>query len=264
MIRVGPAGSAGRGNLAGIRKVARMGLDCMEVEFTYGVRMKAGDARAVGELAAELGVLLSVHAPYYINLASYEEEKLAASRRRILDSCERAHAMGAGKVVFHPGFYQKRSAAETYDIIRGEIEALQAEIAARRWNVQLCPETTGKPSQFGSLEEIFSLMSDTGCGITIDFAHLYARLQGRIDWGDLLGGLPKAFHAHFSGIEYGPKGEKKHIATEEAFFEPLAREMVRRDFDITLINESPRPYEDAAMMKRVVQRLQGLRSDRDA
>ncbi len=256
VIRIGPAGSAGKGNLAGIRKVARMGLDCMEVEFTYGVRMKPEDAVSVGELAAEMGVVLSVHAPYYINLASYEEEKLAASRQRILDSCERAHAMGAEKVVFHPGFYQKRSAAETYGIIRGEIEALQAEIAACNWQVQLCPETTGKPSQFGSLEEIFSLMRDTGCGITVDFAHLYARLQGEIDWRSLLDGLPRSFHAHFSGIEYGPKGEKRHLPTEEAFFEPLARQLVRRDFDITIINESPQPYEDAAMMKRVVQRLQ--------
>ncbi len=256
MIRIGPAGSAGKGNLAGIRRVARMGLDCMEVEFTYGVRMKVDDAVKAGELADELGVVLSVHAPYYINLASYEDDKLAASRQRILDSCERAHAMGAAKVVFHPGFYQKRSPQETYDMIRQEIASLQEEIAARCWNVQLCPETTGKPSQFGSMEEIFALMKDTGCGITIDFAHLYARHQGEIDWSGLLEGLPRAFHAHFSGIEYGPKGEKRHIPTEEAFFEPLARQLVRRNFEITIINESPQPYEDAAMMKRVVERLQ--------
>ena len=87
MIRIGPAGSAGKGNLAGIRKVARMGLDCMEVEFTYGVRMKTEDAAKAGELAAELGIMLSVHAPYYINLATYEDDKLVASRQRILDSC---------------------------------------------------------------------------------------------------------------------------------------------------------------------------------
>jgi len=256
MIRIGPAGSGGRGNLAGVRRVARMGLDCMEVEFTYGVRMKVEDAAGVGELAADLGVLLSVHAPYYINLASYEDDKLAASRQRIMDSCERAHAMGAAKVVFHPGFYQKRTPRETYDMIRQEIEDLQEEIAARHWNVLLCPETTGKPSQFGSLEEIFALMTDIGCGITIDFAHLYARNQGKIDWRELVAGLPREFHAHFSGIEYGKKGEKRHIPTEERFFSPLARELTARDFEITIINESPRPYEDAAMMKRVVEQLQ--------
>jgi deoxyribonuclease-4 len=226
------------------------------VEFTYGVRMKTADAVKVGELAADLGVLLSVHAPYYINLASYEEDKLAASRQRILDSCQRAHAMGAGKVVFHPGFYQKRTQQQTYEMVRRGIEALQEEIAARHWNVLLCPETTGKPSQFGSLEEIFNLMTDTGCGITIDFAHLYARQQGEMDWDGLLGQLPRVFHAHFSGIEYGEKGEKRHIPTDETFFEPLARALIARDPEMTIVNESPQPYEDAAMMKRVIQRLQ--------
>jgi deoxyribonuclease-4 len=114
MIRVGPAGSDGLGNLKGIHKVARMKLDCMEVEFTYGVRMSMDHAREVGALAKEKGIVLSVHAPYYINLASDEKEKIVASKKRILDSCERADALGARNVVFHAGFYQKKTAAQTY------------------------------------------------------------------------------------------------------------------------------------------------------
>ena len=86
MIRIGPAGSEGLGNLAGVRKVARMQLDCMEVEFTYGVRMSVQDARQVGALAKDNGIVLSVHAPYYINLASDEKQKIIASKQRILDA----------------------------------------------------------------------------------------------------------------------------------------------------------------------------------
>ena len=126
--RIGPAGSGGRGHLKGIAEVARLGLDCMEIEFTYGVRMKPEMAATVGAKAAELGITLSVHAPYYINLASYEDEKVAASRQRILDSCHRAHLMGARKVVFHAGFYQKRTPRETYRLIRREIIDLQRHI----------------------------------------------------------------------------------------------------------------------------------------
>jgi endonuclease IV len=66
MIKIGPAGSDGLGNLKGIRKAARMKLDCMEVEFTYGVRMSMDAARAVGALAKEKGITLSVHAPSWI------------------------------------------------------------------------------------------------------------------------------------------------------------------------------------------------------
>ncbi len=253
MIKIGPAGSEGKGNLEGVKKVARMGLDCMEVEFTSGVRMHIEEAERVGALAKAKGILLSVHAPYYINLASEEKEKISASKKRILDSCERAHALGAQNVVFHAGFYQKKTADKTYDLIKKAILDVRDDISKKKWKVTLCPEVTGKPSQFGSLEEILRLMKETGCGITVDFSHLFARQQGEIDYGEILKALPKKFHAHFSGIEYGPKGERKHIVTKKKFFEPLATELVKRKLEVTLINESPQPFKDAAMMKRVLQ-----------
>jgi len=254
MIRVGPAGSSGLGNLKGVGKVAEMGLDCMEVEFTYGVRMNLETAKNVGALAKEKGVILSVHAPYYINLAS-DEEKFVASKQRILDACERAQAMGAQNVTFHAGFYQKRTPEKTYQLIKKALAGLKKTLARKQWQVTLCPEVTGKASQFGSLEELLRLVKEIGCGLTVDFSHLYARHQGEIDYGEILNQLPKIFHAHFSGIEYGHKGERKHIRTTEKFFEPLAKELIRRDLDITIINESPSPYEDAAMMKDVLQKL---------
>ena len=257
MIIVGPAGSSGLGNLKGVDRCAELGLECMEVEFTYGVRMDLKSARAVGKLAQEKGIRLSVHAPYYVNLASEEKDKLAASKKRILDSCQRAHHMRARNVTFHAGFYQTRTAAQTYARIEKAMIGLQKQIARRKWQVTLCPEVTGKPSQFGSLEELLRLKKETGCGITVDFSHLYARHQGDIDYGRILRKLPKKFHAHFSGIEYGPKGEKKHIRTTPEFFESLARELVCRNPNITIICESPRPYEDALMMKKVIKQLAG-------
>ncbi len=259
MIRVGPAGSGGLGNLKGVARVAALGLDCMEVEFTYGVRMNLEAARQVGALAREKKIILSVHAPYYINLAADDGQKYEASCQRILDSCERAHAMGARNVAFHAGFYQKRTAAQTYDLVKKAIVDLQKTIVRRKWQVRLCPETTGKPSQFGSLEELLQLKRETGCGITVDFAHLYARHRGQIDYGRILEQLPRKFHAHFSGIQYTDKGERKHINTTPQFFEPLAVQLVRHNPEVTIINESPRPYEDARMMKKTLQALQAKR-----
>ncbi len=256
MIRIGPAGSSGLGNLGGIKKVARMKLDCMEVEFTYGVRMTLDTAEKVGILAKEKEIALSVHAPYYINLASDEKEKILASKKRILDSCERAHVLGAKNVVFHAGFYQKKTQKKTYGMIKKAILGMQKYISRKKWDVNLCPEITGKPSQFGSLDELLKLKRETGCGLTVDFSHLYARHQGELDYGRLLKKLPRKFHAHFSGIEYGKKGERKHVKTKKAFFEPLAKELIKRRPDITLICESPQPYKDAKMMKKMVHRLQ--------
>lgn len=252
-ILIGPAGSGGRGNLKGLAEVALQKLDCMEIEFTYGVRMTPAMAETVGALADGHGIILSVHAPYYINLASYEDDKVEASRQRILDSCHRAHLMGARKVVFHAGFYQKRTPRETYRLIRHQVQELQQRIRKAAWQVTLCPEITGKPSQFGSTEELLELMQDSGCGITVDFAHLYARNQGVIDYGEVMHQLPQKFHAHFSGIEYTAKGEKKHIPMKPAYFEPLMRELLHHQKKATVICESPKPFEDAVMMKGMLE-----------
>ena len=138
MIKIGPAGSSGLGNLKGVCKVAEMDLDCMEVEFTYGVLMDLETARDVCALAKEKGVILSVHAPYYINLASDETEKFTASKERILASCERAHAMGARNVTFHAGFYQKRTHEKTYQLIQKALMDLKKTIYLKRCKVTLC------------------------------------------------------------------------------------------------------------------------------
>jgi deoxyribonuclease-4 len=163
--------------------------------------------------------------------------------------------MGARNVTFHAGFYQTRTAEQTYARIKKALVGLQKQIARHKWQVILCPEVTGKPSQFGSLEELLRLRKETGCGITVDFSHLYARHQGDIDYGRILKKLPQKFHAHFSGIEFGDKGERKHIRTTRSFFEPLARALIQRRADITIINESPKPYEDAVMMKKMIMKL---------
>lgn len=254
-IRTGPAGSDGLGYVKALKKASRMGLGCMEAAFTYGVRMKPEEAEAVGALALEKDIALSVHAPYYINLAADDPAKLAASRERILSACRMAALMRARNVVFHAGFYQGRSAAKTFARIAQAIERLQTAVQKQRWAVVLCPETTGKPAQFGSLDECLQLAQETGCGFTIDFSHLLARADGNIDYGEVIDRLPPRFHAHFSGIEYGPKGERRHLKTTPKFFRPLAEALARRSVDVTLINESPQPYRDAAMMKRVLEKL---------
>ena len=144
---------------------------------------------------------------------------------------------------------------QTYRLIKKAILEIQRNVAKNSWNVKLCPEITGKPSQFGSLEELLKLKQDTGCGLCVDFAHLYARQQGEIDYTQVLKKLPKSFHAHFSGIAYGKKGERKHLKTTPKFFEPLAAALIKRNANVTLICESPEPHKDAAMMKRMLRGL---------
>ena len=251
MIRIGPAGSSGSGNEKGLEKVYELGLNAMEIEFTYGVKMPDDQAKMLGERSRELNIELSVHCPYYINLASKEKAKVHASKKRILDSSQKAHLLGAKYVVFHAGFYQDRSKEDTYNIIKQEIKDLIKVLKGNKWRVVLAPEVTGKASQFGSIDELLRLRKETGCELCVDFAHILAR-DGCIDYDDVFNKLKGIahIHAHFSGIEYTEKGEKRHIITDKKVILPLTKKILEQGTDITIINESPDPIGDSIKIKK--------------
>jgi len=256
MILVGPGGNIGKNIINSLYDLKSYKLKCMEVEFVRSTWMGNKTAKEVGELAKKSGVKLSVHASYYVNLNSID--KLEGSERRILEACERGHYMGAENIVFHPGYYGKKSKEETYEFIKKEIIKLQNKIKENKWKVELCPETTGKVNVFGSLEELIKLVKDTKCSICVDFAHLYARNQGKLDYEEVFDKLKvlklKKLHCHFSGIEYGLKGEKRHINVDIAQFKKLVK-AVPKKLDLIIINESPSLLDDALKMKKLVNSL---------
>ncbi len=260
-IRLGPAGTPGRSTLEGVKMVKDLGLRAMEVEFVQGVKMKNELAKKVGEEARKHDVSLSVHGPYYINLNSAEPEKTAASKKRILDSCERGNHMGARKIVFHPAFYGKLSPERTFQIVKAHFLDMQKTIRKEGWNVELAPETTGKNTVFGGLDETMRLVKETGCSFCIDFAHLWARNRGNINYPDMLDRIekirPKHIHIHFSGIAYGLKGERNHelMNDKNPPFTPLAREIMERDLNVTIISESPVTWKDSLKMKGIFEKL---------
>jgi len=257
MILIGPAGNIGENITGSLHNLKNYNLKCMEVEFVRSTWMNNSTAKQVGELAKMLKIKLSVHASYYINLNSDDKEKLNGSERRVLEACERGNYMGAENIVFHPGYYGKKSKEESYEFIKNNIIKLQKIIKGNKWKVKLCPETTGKINVFGSLDELINLIKETGCGICVDFAHLYARNQGKIDYKEVFNKLKvlklKILHCHFSGIEYGDKGEKRHIEVDLNQFKELLK-AIPKELDVVIINESPYLLEDALKMWRLVQR----------
>lgn len=249
----GPAGTSGLGYIEGLKHCKKLNLGAMECEFTYGVRMTNSQAKQIGVLAKKSGIKLSVHGPYYINLASKEKAKLNASKKRILQSCERAHYLGASPVVFHSGFYQGRTEEEVYKLIKEALIDIQKTIKKNKWNVKLAPETTGKKSQFAGLDTLLRLKKEIKCDICVDFAHLYARNAGKIDYDEVfkkIKSLPH-IHCHFSGITYTPKGERAHKLLDKRFFMPLAKAIKRaKPKSMIIINESPDTYGDAVKMQQ--------------
>ena len=59
------------------------------------------------------------------------------------------------------------------------------------------------------------------------------------------------FHAHIAGIEYGPKGEKKHLNLEESDFnyKDLLKAFKKFDVKGAVVCESPNIEDDAKLLK---------------
>lgn len=245
-IKFGPGGLGPvKEAISNLEMFHKLGLRACEISFTYGPYIKRDDAIEIGKRAKELGIFLSIHAPYFVNLNSKEEEKVEKSKERILKCCEVGSWLRARRVVFHPGFYSGMASEEAGAKIKEGILDMMEYIKKEGWDVELCPEVMGKKNVFGSIKEVGGLVADTGCGACIDVAHVLAR-YGRYEFEKIVNTFDKnKWHLHFSGIEYGDKGERKHLVVGVEEWERVLDFLRGLDKDVVLICESPDPVGDA-------------------
>ncbi len=260
-----PQSTTSQSTLAAVQEISRLGLDCLEIEFVWGVKMGSDLCQKIKEKAKELRVALSVHAPYFVNLNSAEEGKKLSSQERLLSSARMAKKCGAKSVVFHCGYYGKSNLETTYETIRKGLQDILSILKSERNPVVLRPETMGKKSQFGSLEEILFLCRDLdGMLPCIDFSHIHAR-EGKVNSYDeffrvlkkiekKLGiGAIKNMHIHISGVAYSGKGEIKHLILNESDFRYEEWIQALKDYGVEgrVICESPNQEQDALMLKKL-------------
>ena len=261
-----PLSSLDRSTLGGVKEVYRLNLDAMEMEFVRGVRMKESMAKEIRRVAESLNIVLTAHGPYYINLLSAEKEKVEASIKRIMDTARITYAAGGYSITFHAAYYGKVSKDEAYKKVRDLLKKIVRDLRDDGIEIWIRPETTGKGTQFGTLEEIISLSQEIEMVLPcVDFAHIHARSGGKYnsyeEFCDILRSIENSLgrealdnmHIHFSGIEYGEKGERKHLNLEES--DMKYRELIRawKDFNIkgVAISESPNIEGDAILMKKL-------------
>ncbi len=246
-----------------------IGLDAYEYQCGKGVRVKAETALQIGRSAAKAGITLSLHAPYFINLANPDPESLKKTIEYVTGACRVASQMGAKRVIVHSGSLMKRTRKEALDIAMASLkEVIRACDGQGYGEISLCPETMGKINQLGDLEEVLTLCTlDERLIPCIDFGHLYARTLGQLNGEaaceemlnrvEAVLGEARAsrFHSHFSKIEFTPKGgEYKHLRFCDPGwgpeFGPLAKAVARRGWSPTFICESAGTQsEDAVAMK---------------
>lgn len=271
-IRFGPAGNPvsfyAAGHKASVEMpayLAGQGLNAYEYQCSRGVRISQKLAEQLGNEADKFDIALSIHAPYYINLASLDPKIQASSREHLLKSIQAAIWMGAGRVVFHAGGVarvERETAMAQAKLILLEV----LEMSYDRFGphqVRLAPETMGKKNQLGHLDEVLELCTLSSHLLpAIDFGHLNALHQGRIDNREAMGGILDAvdqklgreitdnIHIHFSPVEFTASGEKKHWTLLNPEYGPdfahLAYHLAARKMSPTIICESAgRQAEDA-------------------
>ncbi len=249
--------------------LAERGLTAYEYQCGRGVRLQDKTADALRTAAEEHHIALSLHAPYYISLASAEAEKRDNSIRYILESAAAVQKLGGDRIVVHPGGLGGRTREEATALAVETLTRAQAALDENGLsNVHICPEVMGKINQLGTLEEVLTM-----CGVDerflpcVDFGHLNSRTGGMTNSSEAFGAVLDAiadrlgedraskFHIHFSKIEYTGGGEKRHLTFADTTFgpnpEPLMELLAKRGWTPFVICESDGTQsEDAAYMQR--------------
>jgi deoxyribonuclease-4 len=265
-----PLSAESRSTEAGIERIAELGLGCMEVEFVQGVKMSPEIAASAGELAARKKVVLTAHGPYFINLNSVEPQKVHMSKERILQTARIAALFGARSITFHAAFYLKSTPAETYAVVKKRLQEVMNTLQKEGNKVMISPEVTGRPSQFGTLEELLNLSSEIeGVALCIDFSHWHARTgkaNSYQEFSDILDRVEKKLgrrgldnmHIHLSGIAYGNKGEIKHLMLPESdlqYGQLLKALKERRAKGVVICESVPYLEQDALLLQETYREL---------
>ena len=254
-IRTGNKGYAGA-----FKVLEDMELDGLELEFVRGVRISDISRQTVKESP----MVKTIHAPFYINLNARESEKIDASIQRIIETAEIAHDIGAFSITYHAGFYLGMDKEKVYETIKKQTRIITDNLSDAGVKVWIRPETTGKATQWGDLDEIINLSKEFEYILPcVDFSHLHARYNGISNTYDEFAQIFERigneleekkplenFHAHMAGIEYTSKGERQHLNFEESDFNYKDLLKAFKDFDVkgAIVCESPNIEDDAKLL----------------
>ena len=270
MLHIGPSGipaSAAQPTIrSGLDRLAELGLTALEIAWVHGARTSDPECALIKEHSQRIGIALTAHGSYYINLNAVDAEKRAASRQRLVEAVRKAALAGVQKVVVHAAFYLESSPADTQATVIHELGLINNALTdTEKEAVHISLETTGKPTQWGTVEEILAVCQHfDNLQPCLDFSHLYARSLGQNHGYDytarVLEQMGKAspdalssMHIHLSGIEYGAKGEKQHRLFSESQFDYMGAIRALKAAEVSgfLIIESPAQEVEAQLIAQI-------------
>ncbi|MDL2246473.1 TIM barrel protein [Methanobrevibacter sp. OttesenSCG-928-K11] len=247
------------------------GLFAFEYQSTRGLRIGEKSAKILKEQSEKENILVSVHGPYYLSLSPKEEDKINRNIESLVKLAKIGEWLGAYRLVFHPGYYTNRKREDVLKIAKNTIDKLLEKCEEENIkDFTFAPETTGKRSQLGNIDEIIEIcQSFDHFEPTIDFAHIHARGRGILnkkeDYNCIFSKLEDnldidRLHCHFTTIEYTNNGERKHHTLEEEseygpYIKNLLENLIENDWKATIICETPLIDQDAIRMKEIYESL---------
>jgi deoxyribonuclease IV len=260
------------GSVGAVIHTHDLGLGALELGWVRSVRVSEKTCEEIRQAGEDHNVLISVHAPYYINLNANEDE-WPKSRQRLMDAAHYGNLAGATEIIFHPGSYFGNPPEEVLPTAIKRLAGCVKELRKAGNPATLRPETMGKGAMLGSLEDSLEMSKQIdGVLPCLDFAHLHARpgdgsMNSYDEWCQVLESYAKALgedalkdlSCHLSGIEYSEKGEQNHLPIEESDFDLTALFKALHKFGVAgrLLCESPVMEEDALLFQKTWIKISG-------
>lgn len=207
--------------------LTEQGLNAFEIQCVYGFKISPV-MQEYYKAHNNQDIYLSIHAPYYINLGSLNEDVVSRSVNYMKDGIALAKSIGVNRIIFHPGGGHKNTEEGREKAVSQLIEKInEFTHEVDMGEVRLYPEIGGKTANLGSIDEIIRICKECEfCYPCIDIAHLHAREFGSIKSKEILrsklqqikDAIPDKFdyiHFHAYTINYNDKGEIKHLVHGE-------------------------------------------------
>ena len=227
------------------------GHQAFELAFTRGFPWKEKRCALFGREAAERGIQLSIHAPYFAVLTVAEEDRAKQCRAAVEHTIKLGAEMDARVVVAHLGARRGEDPGLLVDRMRRHLDWIGSKVSGL--GVALGLETTGRVKHMGSLGDIALLSAEFPfVRPVVDWAHVHAISQGGLvsseAFAAVTGFLRENFaawkvdplHTQFSDVLYGEMGEIRHIPYGDGTLrvEPLVMAARAAQMRMTVISES--------------------------
>ena len=250
----------------GLKQVKHLNLDGMELEFVHGIHVKKEKTPEINKLVKENNLIISAHSPYYINLNAQEKPKWHASISRIVQSAKITYLCDGYSVCFHPAFNMKNTKEEVYKKVKEALSLILKELKKDGIEIWIRPETAGKISQFGNINELINLSLEFENVLPcIDWSHLHAASNGKYntkeEFREVLALIEKRLgknalnnvHFHCQGVNYNEKGERNHLNLQESDLNYKDLVKVWKEFKLKgiVVCESPNVEKDALLLKKI-------------